>query len=225
MQSAQAAFAAKNSPAAGDAEKGALAAMQKARADLAQQIAAQGAQADPQAAAALAQAQAETAQAQATLAETGKAPGAAAPSLEKGAADIKAALQGKGVSPGAGEEMQAAGQHLSEAAAHAAAGQTTAAQAGAQQAQAEMAQAAAALAPSSAPEEPGSWGGKSPQTAGSQGGGVVQGAAEPVADSKAQFVRLPERDRAAIQQSQSEKYPQQYATKVEQYLRNLAEGK
>jgi hypothetical protein len=36
------------------------------------------------------------------------------------------------------------------------------------------------------------------------------------------FLRLPERDRKAIEQSQSEKYPQQYAAKVEQYLENLA---
>jgi hypothetical protein len=43
-----------------------------------------------------------------------------------------------------------------------------------------------------------------------------------LAASKAQFLRLPPQVRAAIQQSQSEKYPQQYAAKVEQYLENLA---
>jgi len=34
---------------------------------------------------------------------------------------------------------------------------------------------------------------------------------------------LPKRDRAAIQQSQSEKYPQEYGSLVEQYLKNLSD--
>src|SRR6266436_6275015 len=38
-----------------------------------------------------------------------------------------------------------------------------------------------------------------------------------------QFTGLPKRDRAAIQQSQSEKYPQEYGPLVEQYLRNLSD--
>jgi hypothetical protein len=37
------------------------------------------------------------------------------------------------------------------------------------------------------------------------------------------FLRLPGRDRAAIQQSQAEKYPQEYGPLVEQYLRNLSD--
>ncbi|MBI5387115.1 MAG: hypothetical protein HZA90_20790 [Verrucomicrobia bacterium] len=37
------------------------------------------------------------------------------------------------------------------------------------------------------------------------------------------FVGLPGRDRAAIQQSQGEKYPQEYGPMVEQYLRNLSD--
>jgi len=36
------------------------------------------------------------------------------------------------------------------------------------------------------------------------------------------FQGLPDRDRAAIQQSQTEKYPQEYGSMVEQYMRNLA---
>ena len=36
------------------------------------------------------------------------------------------------------------------------------------------------------------------------------------------FVALPERDRAAVQQSQSEKYPQEYGSMIEEYMRNLA---
>ncbi len=39
----------------------------------------------------------------------------------------------------------------------------------------------------------------------------------------ASFVSLPARDRAAILQSQAEKYPQEYAPQVEQYLRNLSD--
>ena len=37
------------------------------------------------------------------------------------------------------------------------------------------------------------------------------------------FTRLPNRDRAALQQSQAEKYPQEYGPLVEQYLRNLSD--
>ncbi len=37
------------------------------------------------------------------------------------------------------------------------------------------------------------------------------------------FTRLPSRDREALQQSQSEKYPQEYGPLVEQYLRNLSD--
>ncbi len=39
-----------------------------------------------------------------------------------------------------------------------------------------------------------------------------------------QFTGLPKRDRAAIQQSQGEKYPQEYGPLVEQYLKNLSDG-
>jgi hypothetical protein len=42
------------------------------------------------------------------------------------------------------------------------------------------------------------------------------------ADGQAQFLGLPERDRAAIQQSQSEKYPQEYGAMIEEYMRSLA---
>lgn len=38
-----------------------------------------------------------------------------------------------------------------------------------------------------------------------------------------QFTGLPKRDRAAIQQSQAEKYPQEYGPLVEQYLKNLSD--
>jgi len=41
--------------------------------------------------------------------------------------------------------------------------------------------------------------------------------------STGRFIGLPRRDRNAIQQSQAEKYPQEYAPAIEQYLRNIAE--
>jgi hypothetical protein len=41
--------------------------------------------------------------------------------------------------------------------------------------------------------------------------------------SKSGFVNLPPRDRAALQQSQAEKYPQEYGPIIEQYLRNLSD--
>ena len=39
---------------------------------------------------------------------------------------------------------------------------------------------------------------------------------------KTDFIGLPARERAAIQQSLREKYPQEYGALVEQYLLNLA---
>ena len=51
--------------------------------------------------------------------------------------------------------------------------------------------------------------------------GAVQGA--PQGDhGAAQFLGLPERDRAAARQSQSEKYPQEYGSMIEEYMRSLA---
>ena len=39
----------------------------------------------------------------------------------------------------------------------------------------------------------------------------------------AAMVQLPPRDRQALQQSQAEKYPEEYGSMVEQYLRNLSD--
>jgi hypothetical protein len=36
------------------------------------------------------------------------------------------------------------------------------------------------------------------------------------------YVGLPDRDRAAIEQSQAEKYPQEYGSMIEEYMRSLA---
>ena len=43
-----------------------------------------------------------------------------------------------------------------------------------------------------------------------------------VANARTAFVGLPARERAVIEQAQSEKYPQEYGAQVEQYLLNLA---
>ncbi len=54
------------------------------------------------------------------------------------------------------------------------------------------------------------------------GAGGADGARNGAAGSSS-FVGLPKRDRAAIQQSQAEKYPQEYGPLVEQYLKNLSD--
>jgi hypothetical protein len=43
-----------------------------------------------------------------------------------------------------------------------------------------------------------------------------------VASRKTAFTALPPRERAVIEQAQSEKYPEEYGAQVEQYLLNLA---
>ena len=54
------------------------------------------------------------------------------------------------------------------------------------------------------------------------GSGGADGARNGTTGSSS-FTRLPNRDRAALQQSQAEKYPQEYGPLVEQYLRNLSD--
>jgi hypothetical protein len=54
------------------------------------------------------------------------------------------------------------------------------------------------------------------------GAGGTEGPKQPAAGA-GQFTGLPMRDRAAIQQSQAEKYPQEYGPMVEQYLKNLSD--
>ncbi|MCY2953627.1 MAG: hypothetical protein NTU53_16855 [Planctomycetota bacterium] len=63
---------------------------------------------------------------------------------------------------------------------------------------------------------------KSTGNVGSKGGPVASG---PQKDEKSAgtFIGLPPRDRAAITQSQNDKYPQEYGAKIEQYLKNLAD--
>ena len=51
---------------------------------------------------------------------------------------------------------------------------------------------------------------------------AVQRGARQAALKNADFIGLPPRERAAIQQSLREKYPEEYGALVEQYLLNLA---
>ena len=67
--------------------------------------------------------------------------------------------------------------------------------------------------------EPGS--GAEKYEPGGAGEGVQVGARKTAA-KKASFAALPPRERAVIEQSQSEKYPEEYGAQVEQYLLNLA---
>jgi hypothetical protein len=57
---------------------------------------------------------------------------------------------------------------------------------------------------------------------GNRSGGPQDGQRVAV-QGKGQFIGLPARDRAAIQQSQSEKYPEEYGGMIEQYMKNLAD--
>ena len=212
--------------------------------------AAQAATAVAQAQAQLGQAMQQMAQAgapqagdppQAGAPQPGDTQAAAAP-LAAAAQEVgKAAAQATGLPQDASKAMQAATGALAKAAGEAAAGKGQEAQADGSAAQAALAQAASALAqaqagiaggppapgappgPPGSPDAPGMPGPSSGDGKGSQGdGGNAQAGGHKTA-GKGQFLGLPARDRAAIQQAQSEKYPQQYATKVEQYLQNLAD--
>ena len=140
---------------------------------------------------------------------------------------------------------QSAAQNLPGAQAQAQAAQQALAQA-----QAAMAQAQAGLmaangapgmpmpsgAPSSSPSnQPGNMPGKTPGKSTGQpgteaaqeyqppsGNETAQVQARDIASRKAAFAALPPRERAVIEQAQSEKYPEEYGAQVEQYLLNLA---
>jgi hypothetical protein len=78
-------------------------------------------------------------------------------------------------------------------------------------------------------QQPGQGQGKGnppPQGTGRQGNWDGSGGADGARRNGAgtsSYIGLPKRDRAAILQSQSEKYPQEYGPLVEQYLKNLAD--
>ena len=60
-------------------------------------------------------------------------------------------------------------------------------------------------------------------TYGGPGGSAAEKGSLAEIVSKGKFLGLPARDREAIQQSQAEKYPEEFATMVEQYMKNLSD--
>ena len=145
--------------------------------------------------------------------------------------------------------LQSAQGSLSSGAAQAGAGQNSPAQMSAAAAGQALAQAQAALALAQAGLSPGQGQGQNkgqgqgkgegqgqgqaqargqpnPRGTGERGNwtgsGGADGARNPTSGSSA-FTGLPQRDRAAIQQSQGERYPQEYGPLVEQYLKNLSD--
>jgi hypothetical protein len=151
---------------------------------------------------------------------------------------------------GAQSALQSAQGSLSQGTAQASAGQNTPAQMSATDAANSLAQAQAALALAQAGlgspspgqgqanaqgqgKTPGQGQGQGrgqgttpPQGTGNQGNWNGTGGADGTptgATGVGTFTRLPNRDRAALQQSQSEKYPQEYGPLVEQYLKNLSD--
>jgi hypothetical protein len=155
---------------------------------------------------ALADAQDQLAQA---MDQLGQGHPSAAQGLSKaGKAAGKLSAQPRNGLPGAAQKaLQRAQQGLAKASQQAATGQPAQALASALAAQAEMAQAQVAT-----------WGGGS----GNLSGAPKEGRFVPQA-GRSGYLELPARDRQAIQQSQGEKYPEEYAPLIEQYLKGLAE--
>ncbi len=149
-----------------------------------------------------------------------------------------------------GEPLQRADQALTEGAAAAEGGESGAAQAHAATAQEALAAAAAALdlamagmgqQPGAGPGQggegntpgqgqgrgrgrtPGSQSGKGTGDAGNFFGAGGADGPRRSATGSGQFIGLPARERAALLQSQGEKYPQEYAPMIEQYLKNLSD--
>ena len=161
---------------------------------------------------------------------------------------LSAGQKGK-LPPAAQGEVEAAQEDVDSGAAEAGEKQGGPAQASAQRASQHLAQAQAALAlaqsglssdnqqqasnsqgqgkkPGQGKTKRSQQGQPGPQGDGREGNWKGQGGAEgPTqnATGGSRFTGLPARDRAAIQQSQGEAYPQEYAPLVEQYLRNLAD--
>lgn len=172
-------------------------------------------------------------------------PGQSAQALAEVAEDVTRAAAGdEGALPDPAEQaMNEAAESLSQAAQNARAGNASSAQQQAQSAQDQIGQALAAITlaragmqPQGAPvpmpsqsarqmpshqvDEMNAVGGDGNRDT-IEGAGENQVAAQADISGQA-FIGLPERDREAIQQSQRENYPEEYAPLVEQYLRNLA---
>jgi len=130
--------------------------------------------------------------------------------------------------------LRGANQMSATGAAQAAAGEKGNAQASAAAARAMLAQARQAIAqaeggvsPSGPPGPPSAIPGSDPGTQVGKSAKPAQGVplqkgSNHVALTKSSFQGLPKRDRDAIEQSQAEKYPPEYAGQIEQYMQNLA---
>jgi hypothetical protein len=155
----------------------------------------------------------------------GALPGAAQGEIEAAQEDIDngAAEAGDHQAAPAQANAQKASQHLAQAQAAIAMAQSGLSSDGQQQAsnsQGQGKQAGRGKTKRSQSSQPG------PQGDGREGNWRGQGGADGPTQNAAgssRFMGLPARDRAAIQQSQGESYPQEYGPLVEQYLRNLSD--
>jgi hypothetical protein len=227
-------------------------ALQSAQAQAAAKGDGNGEQGAQQAAGQVAEAREELAKAEESLQQAQKSgqPGAAqqaAGQLADAAQKVnQAAVQAPPGNTPAEQALQAGAQAAAEAAAQAAMQNLPAAQAQAAAAQQALAQAQAALSraqagltaantpgqpaaskPSiqSAPkpgEKPGPQSSQPAQQDKPETSEQVKVSARPVVDWKTAFTSLPPRERAVIEQAQSEKYPEEYRAQIEQYLLNLA---
>jgi len=169
--------------------------------------------------------------------DEGELPSGAAGAVEEAAQALTEAASAAGSANKPGAEASTAAAQAALAKASAAlelaqaglSGQMASAQAGQSQSQAQSKSPGQGKG-----EKPGKGQGKQgkkpgPATAsrstgnvGSRGGAPGEGVRRDEKGASA-FIALPARDRAALTQSQSDKYPAEYAPAVEQYLRNLAE--
>jgi DNA repair exonuclease SbcCD ATPase subunit len=163
------------------------------------------------------------AQAAAALADAAKNTQAAAatPGLPPSAA---AAVQQAQASIAQGQQQAAKGDAQGTASAAAAAEQDLAqAQASVAMAQAGMAGAvAAAPGQTPGPPMPGTTPSSMPPQDAMTGGSTQKGTLHDL-DGNGKFVTVASRDRAAIEQTQQEKRPQEYAPMIDQYMKNLAD--
>jgi hypothetical protein len=170
--------------------------------------------------------------------------------LEQAGSDISPITAGElgPLPPMAQSALQSAQKDLAEGTSKACSGQCPSAQASAAAAAQSLAQARAALSlaqaglgsqPGNVPgqgQQPGQGRGKNqgqgqgrgqpgPEGTGRQGNWTGTGGdgTRREGNGLGTFTGLPARDRAAILQSQSEKYPQEYGPLVEQYLKNLSD--
>ncbi len=155
----------------------------------------------------------------------GKLPQAAQSELEAAQEDVDsgAAEAGEMQGQSAHASAQKASQHLAQAQAALALGQSGMSSDNQQQASNSQGQG---KKPGQGRTKKSQQSQSGPQGDGREGNWRGQGGADGPGQSAAgssRFTGLPDRDRAAIQQSQGEAYPQEYAPLVEQYLKNLSD--